>query len=465
MGIIKREGLENEPRFYEAFQYRLTNIHKGHERYGKQYSGVKKGYADVGYTHSAKTNAELKQDLAVCDFEQQFENFGTFQQMKEIETTELRKAHLECPLKENPDYYNNHVGSTSITHVDYEAVKYLYERIETGEFNCEDPELVPVLMRLHRLQVRVQDNGWLARDIADSLKSNGLDTRKCNPILIYEGVGKNKQDIVGDGNTTLDGCDRAHAEFISTIRIPNDEVVGWGEGEYRALSNLMNPRDEIVTVSVSKDDAIKYIVDLYRVGNVWDSPATREFLKNNLNFSRNTVSTIMSSAKHEIECIEAQKSDSVIWMDMSQSGRHRSLIEEKQRELNPRNPVDVKAYSSAKFNWDTIMNLIYSNTVPDPDSFKKHGHDHGRCPPYVDAAFMEITDRETAFLWDRIDIIIYHSTRENKKNWDQTWAMDIEDKLDWLVRHALPGVTVAVHEMEMEQKNVLNIDKDKERAA
>ena len=458
MAIVDRFGLENQPRWYEAHQYRLENVHEGHERCGKQYVGVKKDYADTGYVHSADTNIELKEDLAVCDFVQTFENFGTWSAMREIETTELRKANTVCPLKENPDYYNNHVGSTSITHVDYEAVKYLYERIATGEFNSAEKELVLVLDKIHALQVRVQDNGDLAKQIADTLKSNGLDTRDCDPILIYEGIGVNNSEVIGDGNTTLDGCVRANAQHIATIRIPKEEVMGWGEGEYRALSNLMNKRPVKEMRPVTKEDAIKYVVDLYRAGNVWDCPETRNYLIYELNFNRNPVDTIMKEAKHQIECVEAEKTSSVVWMDMAPSGKYRDEIVKKQMELNPQNPDNVKAFSSAKFNWETWIDTLWSITVPDPDSIMKHGHPDGRCPPYRDEAFLELTD-DNRYLWENVDIIVYHSKREYKEQWDRDIKDSIEGKLNWLVRHALPDATITVHEMEMERENVLDIDK------
>jgi hypothetical protein len=452
MPVVKVEGLEHEPRWYEAFKYRYTNVENGHVNFGRQYIGVRKGFAEDGYTYSSE-DQDLDRDIFECDFIKTYEEFGTYADMLAIESTELRR--VDAP--NNPDYYNKSLGSTVITDVDYESVIDIFNRIQAGAFNG-DPMLVSVLHVMGRIQVREKDQGEMAKIISDDIKSYG-HTNKCEPVLIYGGIGKNGEDIIGDGNTTVEGAHRAGARTLPTIRIPNAELVGWGEGEFRALSNMMNRPPETRKKHAEKEDGVKYVVDLYKNNKVWDSPDTRKFLRNEMRYTGKETSRIMNDARAEIQKLDHEKTSSVIWMDMSPTGKYHYVAQEKAAELNPGQTYETKIWSSAKFNFDQTVNALMSATVVDPHSMEKHGHEYGRCAPYrTDPSSPWPHDGSEPILynWDTFNIIVYHKDPRAKKDWDERLRDDVENKLNTFVRPIVPDIKIVLHEMEMELQNSLS---------
>jgi hypothetical protein len=210
---IKEVNIGEEPKIYEGYLYRFTNLNDN-----RVYVGVHKGYVGDGYWHSS-TDVEFNKIFSDSSSNLKFEilQYGSYDEM----TVSERKILKDNDAKSNSMFINKSNGSAKFTQPDTDMMIELANRILNNEFPITK-ESVDDIFELVRLQVRSEEDRDHKVEIQQRIEDAGGNTDKFNPIVIYEGRQSGK-DVIGDGNHTLNAAkDAKHCSEVPVIRIPKE---------------------------------------------------------------------------------------------------------------------------------------------------------------------------------------------------------------------------------------------------
>jgi len=292
---------------YEAYLYKYTNLNHPLQ---KAYLGIHKGDYNDGYTNSS-TSDEFKEVLASPESNVLYEvlEFGTYELMSVRENDILTMGR-----EQNPDaWYNKTNGSPKFRVPKFDAINLLIKQIREGVFpitKMTREELVDLTF----LQVRTEEHTDLKQDIAQSIDENSGDTSECEPIIVFEGRGKDGKNIGGDGNHTYQGGMSSEKMLeMPVIVIPLEENRHYSNTELKAFSNQMNAGDKIRKNPASKDDLKKQLLTMVvdaQDESVLDHPTVKSWLVNTMYVTKKKANGLIKSAKSQYQKdkgIEADK--------------------------------------------------------------------------------------------------------------------------------------------------------------
>ena len=149
--------------------------------------------------------------------------------------------------------------------LDIEACEALLEKIENGEYDSLETELVSVLVNMERVQPRAKDDLDHIKQIYYRIKDEG-STKKCDPAVIVSEWGDDKLDLKIGGNHTVEAASKADQAELRTIRIPKEIGNEFNLIELQWIGNALNPLEEIVEKGNDIDDMIKMLINQYDAG-------------------------------------------------------------------------------------------------------------------------------------------------------------------------------------------------------
>jgi hypothetical protein len=416
---IKEVHIGDAPSVYEGYLYRFTDLDTG-----KMYVGIHKGSVEDEYWHSS-TNDEFAKICQDSNSNLKFEilEYGDYEEMTVAEHRILK----ENDARNNPMFFNKTNGSPKFTQPDMDAVKELFDRIKAGEFLITKEPVYDVF-QLKRLQVRLVEDKELRREIKERIDEAFGNTNECDPVIIYEGRGQSGEDIVGDGNHTLNGAnDSKHCIEIPVIRIPKEVLDDYSNMELRALSNLFNAKPKITKKPIDIDDAVKYIIGTCSYGAPHDSLDNKKFLSM-CRFTKKTITSILKKAKIEIDKNNLALANK-LWIDYTIAPHKLSLTTKVDSFRNDGKTISL-AYSSAMFKWDHIFNSIFALTEVNPKT----------------------KNRESKYT--NVVITVYHPNSVAEENWKMIHQPDALHKLKyWLTPR---GYSFKINEMPSTIVNTLD---------
>ena len=290
---VEKVSIKEPPKSFEAFIYKWTNLENN-----KKYLGSRKGKPGDGYKDTSK-NIEFKKDRANSKSEFKYEvlEYGDYEEIKNKERSILKKVDAA----KSDDWYNNHNGSSGKQLYRPDKIKELYNRIQGGEFQVQI-EPIHVVYEMDRLQTREEAlDTKHVRDIRDRLDDVAGCIDDCDPVLVYEKRNKGK-DVLGDGNHTTEAVHQSKDAFeIGTMRIPYEVHSEYSNIELRAVSNMMNKKEKVVTKKAGWRDAVKHLISVYvNSGLAADDSANMEWL-NIMGYTKRSIrQTIIPNAEKAI---------------------------------------------------------------------------------------------------------------------------------------------------------------------
>ena len=413
---IKEVHIGDVPSVYEGYLYRFTDLDTG-----KMYVGIHKGSVDDEYWHSSTNNefAEVFQD-SNSNLKFEILEYGDYAEM----TVSEHRILKENDARNNPMFFNKTNGAPKFTQPRNDLMKELADSIMKREFPIT-MEPVYDVFQLPRLQVRLVEDKELRKEIKENIDEAGGNTDKCNPIVIYEGR-QFGNDIVGDGNHTLNGAnDSKHCTQVPVIRIPYEVHSEYTNMELKGVSNLLNKKPEIIKKAISEDDAVKYIVGTYSEGTQHDSVGNKQFLLD-CGFTKRAITSILKKAKVEIDKNNLALGNK-LWIDYK-SKTHKPTLDTTVEGFRDSNTISL-VYSSAMFKWDNIFNSIFAHT--------------------------KYNDKTKSYEPTKTNVIItvYHPNPIAEENWKMVHQPDALRKLKYYLSPL--GYTYKIHEMTSTMYNGL----------
>jgi hypothetical protein len=281
-------------------------------------------------------------------------------------------------------------------------------------------EPIDAILKIKKLQVRgmlrIQDNiEYIANQI--NVNNGSLDDTK--PVIIFEGVGENGNDVGINGYHTTHGIAKSISNECKTIRVPYDDIRHLSKTEIAAVAVDFNKGSIIREATNSKDDMVKFIVDAWFNDRI---EPTSSYIKDHLTewrFTPNEIPTIIKNAKHEIDKGElARKNSNFIEYTQDQL----NII----RNRNTNSSTLSFVFSSALFRWQTIIPAITKDTRLDSD-------------------FNKIPNRPN------LKIYVHHPNPEAQKKWDDSIKEEVRDAMDYAI---IPlGYSVQIQELPYLEKN------------
>ena len=291
---VKEVNIKPIPKTYEAFIYKWTNL-----KNGRKYLGSHKGTVGDGYRDTS-SNIDFKRDRANSKSEFKYEilEYGDWEQIKNKEPAILKSVKA----KDEDEWYNKHNGSGGKQDYRQDKIKELFNQINSGVFPVQI-EPIDNIYGLDKLQVREEQlDTSHVRDIKERLDDVAGNTDLCEPVLIYE-ARKKGADVIGNGNHTVTAVYQCKDAFdIPTMRLPFEVNNEYSNIELRAVSNLMNKKDDVVRKSVNTKDAEKHLISVYLNSDLpANHPSNIEWL-DNMGFTKNQINrTIVPNAEDAIE--------------------------------------------------------------------------------------------------------------------------------------------------------------------
>jgi hypothetical protein len=412
----------NPPKEYEAFLYKYTNLNNG-----KMYVGIHKGQVGDGYWHSS-TKKEFNEVFSSQEPTLKLEilRYGSYDAMQLAESRILHSANA----KENPEYYNGSNGMKPNSEVapDVEYMQILVDKIQNQDGLVVTIEPIEDVAVLKRLQVRFEEDEAHKREIRERIEDAGGDTSGCSPIVIYEGRGINGEDIIGDGNHTVNAASEAkHCTKIPVIRIPKDIHKSYTDAELKGVGSLLNKKPDLIKKPVSIDDAVKQIEDIVNNGTTLeqfakDEHSHRQYLQL-CGFTNKQVGKIISRVKNSIKHQEFLKANK-LWVDYSKKG-HKETLKRVTENFRTSDTMAIHV-SSAMFKWDDVINTLW-------------------------AAGSEDGKKGRIKTKNKMVVVVHHTSPDKETNWKKNIQPQILNKIDLFFTKL--GYDIRIHEMPTTMTN------------
>lgn len=308
----------------EAFVYVWHNTTNG-----KKYIGYHKGDTNDGYVTSSK-NPEFLEALAQGYMKREIVAEGSAQAMIAVERTML----LEVDAKNNPDYYNkSNGGGSELKAYIKPSLDEFQEQIKNKEFT-----VVPVdkqdLVSMERFQVRFDElNPKHVRELKEIIDDNNGDTTNFDPVDILRDYFGKEQHLLLNGNQRRQAVlDSKRAKYIQCQFIPKEVWKNFSKIELEALANRLNRKPAKPSLSVNKEDAIKYLKSVHVEGRDIDTDQNFDELHLKLGFTKAQARKFIKAAQQEIDDAKAVPAGAV-WIDWKTARKKEALrIVEQYRD-------------------------------------------------------------------------------------------------------------------------------------
>ena len=412
---IKEISIMAEPESYESFCYKFTDL-----KTNKAYIGKHKGYVGDGYLCSP-TDVVLEKLISNSRSNLKYEviAYGSDADMIIFESRLLN----EVDAANNENYFNKSNGGISkVKAPRLIEMQKIVDSINNGEFDITF-EPTGTIYKLDRLQVRSAESKEHIIKIRNRIDDNGgdTDTEDFNPILIFEERKDDKLDLIGNGSHSLEAAFIAPKnKTVKTMRIPREKHIHLTDQEIIGIGHLLNAPDTQIRLSMSKDDAVKYVVSNYIRSNLqYDSVYNKEYL-GACHFSKREITSILNTAKSAIAKNNLALANQV-WIDYKLATHNKTMV----NTVESYRDKDTMAFSlsSAMFKWDTIFNHIYNepNTKIDKKTKKR--------------------------VWNKtkLVVVVYHPEPDKVDKWKTEIQPDVWNKLTFYCE--MMGITFEIVEM------------------
>lgn len=336
-------NFDKQPNQYEGYLYRFTNLDNG-----RIYIGVHKGIVSDNYSNSS-TDEEFKTVCANPNSNLKYEvlEYGSYDYMTVRENEMLSSVDA----RNNKQYYNKTNGSPKYKMINQEKINNLVTRIQAGEFNAPNRPIEEV-MEIQNLQVR-----WFELEpdhvkyIADSIDDLMGDIKYTDPLLLFEGRGKNGGEILGDGNHTRAGINKSkHGKEAKISLVPSSETEELTDEDLIAIGHMMNKGERVKKIPFQKKDAVKYLLSRYDAGVPTTFPGHIDFLKDQ-GLNGTQIGYAKKAADDQIE-ENNLAAKHLLWKRYT-----KSEIENLSASYRDDNTM-VVAFSSAKFGYPAIFDTL-----------------------------------------------------------------------------------------------------------
>ena len=358
MSNIKDRIIKTPPLEYVAYMYMYTNLIDG-----MMYLGVHKGSVDDSYNHSS-TNEEFQKVFVDSKSELKYEVLSyadTYEEILQQEYTALTKVDA----RNNPLYYNKTNGRPSYKDKDLLKCKSLLESIWNGEYPVVK-EPITMHKDMGYLQIRFQHDPELQQNIKQLIDDADGNTDKCNPVLVYEGIGMDGNDVRGDGNHTVLGASASkHCIDIPSMRIPFDVCSVYTDSELRYVSLMMNRIPDIIKKPTTQSDAIKGIIDDYYGTNTPVYAASNLEALCDYGFTKQKRTTILKKADQLIEEKNMKLQSGKLFKDYN-AKPHAQELKDKVTYYSNLNGMTAVPMSSGSFQIGRIFESLYAVRNVDP---------------------------------------------------------------------------------------------------
>lgn len=352
---IIEEVFAKSPKQYEGYTYEYTDLDSD-----RKYIGVHKGCVTDSYKHSSR-NAEFNKIFQDSASRLKYEvlSYGTFREMLNLE----HKLLKEVNAKDNPQYFNKTNGVQQYMTPDLESCREMVEMIQAKKFpiTLEDKT---EHVDMERLQVRYQDDDKLQKLITQKLDDAGGSVDKCNPIVVFEGRGKEGGDVRIDGNHTFYGALASkHTVRIKIMRVPYQEGLHLTDLEMETVADLLNARPDIVKKPCNVADGIKHVKSwVYNGAELRDAELVKALQM--MGFTKGETTRILDGAEQELtEETEKNKNGSVF--KNYKSGKYLQEMTARTQKLMAQDNTIALYMSSAKFSLERIVDSLYANRNDD----------------------------------------------------------------------------------------------------
>ena len=352
---IIEEVFAKSPKQYEGYTYEYTDLDSD-----RKYIGVHKGCVTDSYKHSSR-NAEFNKIFQDSASRLKYEvlSYGTFREMLNLE----HKLLKEVNAKDNPQYFNKTNGVQQYMTPDLESCREMVEMIQAKKFPITREDKTEHV-DMERLQVRYQDDDKLQKLITQKLDDAGGSVEKCNPIVVFEGRGKEGGDVRIDGNHTFYGALASkHTVEIKIMRVPYQEGLHLTDLEMETVADLLNARPDIVKKPCNVADGIKHVKSwVYNGAELRDAELVKALQM--MGFTKGETTRILDGAEQELtEETEKKKNGSVF--KNYKSGKYLQEMTSRTQRLMAQDNTIALYMSSAKFSLERIVDSLYANRNDD----------------------------------------------------------------------------------------------------
>ena len=352
---IIEEVFAKSPKQYEGYTYEYTDLDSD-----RKYIGVHKGCVTDSYKHSSR-NAEFNKIFQDSASRLKYEvlSYGTFREMLNLE----HKLLKEVNAKDNPQYFNKTNGVQQYMTPDLESCREMVEMIQAKKFPITREDKTEHV-DMERLQVRYQDDDKLQKLITQKLDDAGGSVEKCNPIVVFEGRGKEGGDVRIDGNHTFYGALASkHTVEIKIMRVPYQEGLHLTDLEMETVADLLNARPDIVKKPCNVADGIKHVKSwVYNGAELRDAELVKALQM--MGFTKGETTRILDGAEQELtEETEKKKNGSVF--KNYKSGKYLQEMTARTQRLMAQDNTIALYKSSAKFSLERIVDSLYANRNDD----------------------------------------------------------------------------------------------------
>lgn len=352
---IIEEVFAKSPKQYEGYTYEYTDLDTD-----RKYIGVHKGCVTDSYKHSSR-NAEFNKIFQDSASRLKYEvlSYGTFREMLNLE----HKLLKEVNAKDNPQYFNKTNGVQQYMTPDLESCREMVEMIQAKKFPItrEDKN---EHVDMERLQVRYQDDDKLQKLITQKLDDAGGSVEKCNPIVVFEGRGKNGGDVRIDGNHTFYGALASkHTVQIKIMRVPYQEGLHLTDLEMETVADLLNARPDIVKKPCNVADGIKHVKSwVYNGAELRDAELVKALKM--MGFTKSETTRILDGAEQELTEEKEKEKNGTVFKNYK-SGKYLQEMTARTQKLMAQDNTIALYMSSAKFSLERIVDSLYANRNDD----------------------------------------------------------------------------------------------------
>ena len=345
-----------------------------------------------------------------------------------MQVSESRILH-SVNAKNNSLYYNesNGIKWDFDGPPDVEHMQALVDKIQNKIGLSVTIEPIGDIVVLKKLQVRYEEDENHKREIKERIEDAGGDTSSCFPVVVYEARGANGEDIIGDGNHTVQAAKAAkHCTSIPVIRVPKEIHKTYTDAELKGVGNLLNKKPEIVKKPLTIDDAVKQIEETVKSGATLeqfskDEHTHRHYLQV-CGFTNKQITRIINKVKNSIQYQQFLTANK-LWINYTKDV-HKQILDSTVEGFKTTDTMAI-CVSSAMFKWDKLLNTLFAHT--------------------------EETKKGRIKKKDNMVVVVYHTSPNDEREWKMDIQPQIYNKIEFFFKPL--GYNIRIHEMPTTMTN------------